>query len=633
MSKITWKDRLRYRFDNYMSRGPVALIGGLGALSVIVILLAAFVMVLGRVRPGDEGSPVTFIEAVWLSLMRTLDAGTMGGDAGWRFRLVMFLVTLGGVFIISTLIGVLTSGIEGKLDELRKGRSRVIEENHTVILGWSPLVFSIISELVEANANQKNPCIVVMGDVDKVEMEDEIRSMVGDTRRTRVVCRRGNPIDLRDLDIVSLPSAKSIILLSPGGENPDADVIRTILAILNKSASLSISFHIVAELRNPRNMEVARMVGKDQVEFILVGDLIARIVAQTCRQSGLSIVYRELLDFGGDEIYLKPEPALVGKTFGEALLAYESSAVLGICASAGEVKLNPPMETLIGPGDQIIAISEDDDTILINQNLKPSIDPKAIRPAAGVQPKSERILVLGWNDNSAAVIKELGNYVAPGSDATIISDDPQAADEIEVCCATMQNLKVHLQAGDMTDRNLLDELQIGSYNYVIVLACGNTASEQESDTRSLVALLHLRDIANRGGYKYAIVTEMLDVRNRALAGIAKADDFVVSDELVSLMLSQVSENKHLNAVFTDLFDPEGSEIYLKPAADYVDLGQAVNFYTVVEAARRRGQVAFGYRQVADSGYAEKSYGVVVNPDKSKLVTFAQGDRIILLAEE
>ena len=96
---------------------------------------------------------MTFWEAAWEGLMRTLDAGTMGADTGWGFRLVMFLVTLGGVFITSTLIGVLTSGINGKMDDLRKGRSRVVESGHTVILGWSAQVFSIVRELVIANAS------------------------------------------------------------------------------------------------------------------------------------------------------------------------------------------------------------------------------------------------------------------------------------------------------------------------------------------------------------------------------------------------------------------------------------------------------------------------------------------------
>jgi hypothetical protein len=74
------------------------------------------------------------------------------------------------------------------------------------------------------------------------------------------------------------------------------------------------------------------------------GDLIAR-VAQTSRQSGLSVVYTELMDFGGDEIYFKHEPALSGKTFGEALLAYEDSSVMGIRKSDGTVLLSPAMDT------------------------------------------------------------------------------------------------------------------------------------------------------------------------------------------------------------------------------------------------------------------------------------------------
>ena len=82
---------------------------------------------------------------------------------------------------------------------------------------------------------------------------------------------------------------------------------------------------------------------------------------------------------------------------------------------------------------------------------------------------------------------------------------------------------------------------------------------------------------------------MLDLRNRELAEATKVDDFIVSEHLVSLMMSQLSENGELFDVFTDVFDPEGAEIYLKPIGDYVSLGEPVNFYTVAEAARRRGE--------------------------------------------
>jgi hypothetical protein len=185
---------------------------------------------------------------------------------------------------------------------------------------------------------------------------------------------------------------------------------------------------------------------------------------------------------------------------------------------------------------------------------------------------------------------------------------------------------------DTTDRRVLDGLGLQTYHQVIILCYSDALGQQEADARTLITLLHLRDIKEKQGHGFRIVSEVLDVRNRELAEVTHADDFIVSNKLTSLMLAQVSENKELNAVFADLFDPEGSEVYLKPAGDYVELGQPVNFYTLVEAARRRNEVAIGYRQMAYADNAAKVYGVVVNPDKSKAVTFAKDDRIVVLAE-
>jgi hypothetical protein len=98
------------------------------------------------------------------------------------------------------------------------------------------------------------------------------------------------------------------------------------------------------------------------------------------------------------------------------------------------------------------------------------------------------------------------------------------------------------------------------------------------------------------------------------------------------MTTQLSENRELFAVFNDIFDPEGSEIYLKPTSDYVVTGQPVNFATIVEAARRRGETAIGYRLMREMGDAGKAYGVHTNPKKSAMVTFAPEDKVIVISE-
>jgi voltage-gated potassium channel Kch len=625
-------DRLHYAFDNSMSKGTVALIGWLAVLSLALILVVALAVWISGIAPAaDDGSPRDFLRLAWMSLMRTLDPGTMGGDTGsWPFLFSMLAVTLGGIFVISTLIGVLTSGIEQRVDELRKGRSRVIESGHTVILGWSPQVFAIISELVEANANQRKPCIVILGDKDKVEMEDDIRTRIGATGRTRVVCRRGNPTDLADLEIASIHSAKCIIVLSPEGDAPDSNVIKTLLAITNNPNRRKRRYHVVAEIRDPRNMDVARLVGKDEVELILAGDLISRVTVQTCRQSGLSVVYMELLDFGGDEIYFKEEPELVGKTFGEALLAYEDSSVIGIRARAGGVFVNPPMDRRIERGDKVIAVSEDDDTIRLSGKKDLGIDEAALRNIPPAERKPERTLLLGWNWRAPRIVNELDGYVPAGSAITVVSA-AENEDALRRQCASLQNQELAFKVGDTTERVMLDSLDIPSHDHVILL-CADGMDPREADARTLMTLLHLRDIADKSKHSFSIVSEMLDVRDRALAEVTRADDFIVGDRLVALLMAQVSENKELNAVFQDLFDPEGSEVYLKLASNYVATGTPVTFYTVVEAARRRGEVAIGYRKKALATDASKAYGVVVNPDKSEKVVFKQWDRIVVISE-
>ncbi len=631
---FTLRQRLRYAFDNTLSKGTIALIAWLAIVSLAAIAVLALLVVLTGARP-PEAEPISFGEALWGNLMRTLDAGTMGGDQGWGYRALMFLVTLLGIFVLSTLIGVLSSGLENQLDRLRKGRSRVVEVDHSVILGWSEQVFPIISELVEANRSRKHACIVILGDKDKVEMEQELRDRISDFGSTRVVCRSGVPTELGDLHIASIDSARSIVLLAPqkdgvDGSEPDVDVIKALLAITNNPKRREARYHIVAEIRDPKNHSVAQMIGKDEVELVLVGDLIARVTAQTCRQSGLSVVYQELLDFGGDEIYMKEEPALHGKTYGQALFAYGACSVIGVAKHGEQPVVNPPHDTVLHAGDRLIIVAQDDDAIKFGappspptMNLVTLSDPPPQQP--------EKTLILGWNWRATRIINELDNYVSANSIVWVVCDGGDVRETLKDQCAGLKRTTLHLKQSDTTDRGVLDDLDIPGFDHVIVL-CSDGMDAQRADSKTLITLLHLRDIAQKSGTHIAIVSEMLDMKNRELAAVTNADDFIVSNRLVSLMLAQISENKSLNGVFADLFRSEGSELYLKPASAYVKSGAAMNFSTVVEAAAQRGESALGYKIAAHSLDASKSYGVVVNPEKGTMVTFTAKDKVIVLAD-
>ena len=626
--KFSFTEKFRYTFDSMMSRGTSGLILWLGISTILLAVAFSLVVLLTKTAPGDKG----FLEMTWMSLMRTLDPGTMGGDSGdIIFLLSMLCVTLGGIFIISTLIGIVTTSLEARLETLRKGRSRVVEQEHTVVLGWSEQVFTIVSELAIANENQQKPCIAIMAEMDKVAMEDEIRSKVANTGNTRIVCRTGNPAEPSDLEIMSLGSSKSIIILSPENDNPDPEVIKIMLAIVNNSRLARLDLNIVALIRDPENIQVARIVGRDKAEIVLAGDLVARMAAQTCLQSGLSVVYQELLDYGGDEIYFCREPGLTGKTFRQALFMYETSSVIGLKPKDGLPVLNPPMDRVIEDEDSVIAISEDDDTVILSGKTSPEIDHDALRTDFREAPAPTRIIMLGWNWRAPIIIRELDNYVQPGSEMCIVAEDDMCDFDLNNYSLTRISLS-HVRAST-TDRKELEELNLGAYNHVIILCYTDQLEPQEADSATLMTLLHIRDITEKLDSDHTLVSEMKDIRNRNLADVTGADDFIVSDQMLSLLLTQISENRYLSGVFWDLFDPDGSEIYLKPVQRYVKTGVPVDFYTVLESAAGRGEVAIGYRVFACRDEADRAYGVVVNPDKSREITFEEEDTVIVLAED
>ncbi len=629
-SEIRLSDRFRYRFDNLMARGTVSQIIGLLLLMIFICTLAILIIqVFGLAPEGDDGL-TSSVQAIWENAFDP--ANLVFSTGSWVYVLIMFLIALTGIFVLSALIGILSAGLDSKLEELKRGRSFVAENDHTVILGSSSKVYSIISELVIANENVRNPCITILADEDPADLLDEIQNRVGDTQNTRIVIRRGDPLDTNDINIVNLNGAKSIIVPAPETGDPDIWVIKVVLAIVNNPHRRTEPYQIIVELSEKKNSEVVKMVGRDEVEIVLTKGLISRLVAQTCRQSGLSLVYTDLFDFGGDEVYFYEEPLLFEKSFGEAQLQYEDSTLIGLFSSDGEIYLNPPAKRVIKPGDRVIAISEDDDTVRVSESGPTSTNNKFFSDPAEVTQPPERTLIIGWNQKIFPIIEELDQYLAAGSELTIIADTKGGKRQIEAIKDNLENQKLTYKKSDTTDREVLDSIGIPDYDQVIVLSYSDELNEQEADANTMLTLLHLRDIADNSECCFRVVSEMLDIRNKELAQATRADDFIVGGNLISLVLAQISENRHLSAIFEQLTSEEGAEIYLKPASDYVVLETEVDFYTVLSAAIQRDEIAFGYRKSEYSMDESKNFGVTINPAKSDKVVFHVDDTVVVLSE-
>lgn len=617
MKKTTpgFKARFGYLFDNIMARGTAALVLLLFLITAMVVVLAG---VIGSLLNKDLSAGVT----IWQSLMHALDAGTLAGDdtGNAGFLLVMSAVTVCGIFVTSILIGIISTGFEQKLYALRKGTSKVIETGHTVIIGFNEGIYTILSELIEAGANQKKNCIVVLGEQDKEAMEELIKGHIQDLKTTRIICKAGKPTEDFLLDRASLETCKSIII----NQEDDFSVIKVILAAVNflkAKGAFDREAHITAMIHHRENLDAARIAGEGKAEVLYFKDALSRIIAHTCRQPGLSLVLTEFFDFGGDEFYFEHFPELCGRTFGGILNLFERSTVVGITHN-GQVMLNPPMDTKLESNDCIIHLAEDD-SVSKPQSQMPAVDLSAESFAKNADDESNHLLVLGYNSYLPDILKELDNYASSGTVITVAGAQIPA----ELTASRFTNITVSIAECDIYSRAGLESLVCDRIKNILLLSDLDLNSD-EADAKTLLLLIQLRDIEKKLGRNFNMTSEMRSVDNQKLASVANVNDFVVGSTITNLIIAQVSENRKLALLFEDLLDADGSELYMKKANRYVKPGVETDFYTVTEIAKKRNEIAVGYKRATADGITIKT-----NPSKSERIRFGSEDYLIVIAQD
>ena len=628
-TKFTVKQRLRYRIDNTLARGVGMVLLWLGVLTALFVIIVAGIIKITGIGPSDSSTSLT--EGIWLAITRSLDPGTFSGDEGDKFRLGMLAVTLIGIFLGATIIGIISSGIDSRLETLRRGRSAVVEVGHTLVVGRSDKLSVVVAELVEANRSERGHAIVVLTADDPVEVLDDIRRDVTDLGSSRLVVRSGAPTRINDLAKMNPQDAKSVIILSPDDDSARSYLVKVVLG-LNKLIPAGSSTTIVAEAGDVEVAEALKESVGERLITVIPSAIVARITAQVSRTSGLGAVYQELLDFDGDEMYIVDIPERwVGSSFGQLTLASSGATVIGLQRADGSVSLTVGAEAVVMPGDKAIGIAQDDSVFVFDREPEPWTRP-ADHPSAAIEAVRERTLIVGWSPVANLVVKEIENHVAPGSELLILIDPDNHVEadvlaELDSVGLTQQTVSIHV--GSTISRPVIAEV-MGSdpYDHVMILCERSEFDLDEADARVLLTLMHVRALAPDSASN--VIAELADPNDVELGRQGDSSEFIVSMQLISLLLAQLSESPHLARVFADLFDGTGAAVALHPVDRYVPLG-ASDFESVLAAARNWGVVAIGYRAANPGGEsAALAGGIRVNPSKSEKINFEAGDMIVVI---
>ena len=408
------KDKFQYWFDNRIAKGSLGLIRALIAVSVAFAVLLALLIVLFRFN-GEEGTG----SVIWNSIANMVNAEMLTSEEGSTgYVALMAVVAIIGVLFTSVLIGLITSAIEEKVIELKRGNSLVLEKDHIVVLGYYPGEYTLINQLILAAAG-KPDCVVLAGDMERDEMEQDLGDNIDDIPKNfRIICRKADITDPSSIEKCSIDTCRTVIV-SPTDDFTTVKSVLAVSALLQKKQVSGVQVNAIVS-RNENRLP-ASLAETHNISTLETNDIIAKMVAHSCTQTGLSDTFRELFNFEGSEFYVMDLPGMAGLTFGEVMTRTNYGVPAGIY-SEGKLKLNPPAEQVIGGDDQLLVFAEDNSQAKLEAAKEPG--GRTVLPVdANYSEEETGVVIFGYNETLPIVMRELPEHV---SKVSLIGQKPES---------------------------------------------------------------------------------------------------------------------------------------------------------------------------------------------------------------
>ena len=646
--KKTLKKKIAYWFDNHLSHGATQQFMMLFAFILLVMLVFGFV---SWIMNGTDSVG----KGIWESFLHLLDPGTISGTEGIRLIVPMAIVTVIGLVFTGMLISIINNALEEKLSSLRKGHSQIAEKYHTVVFGCNDDTYSIISEQIEANRNvveddfkHTSPCVVVIEDLDKEEMDNRIKAHIPDFYNTRIICRSGKLTQENLYETVTLEEASSIIIRCTN----DLMTLRIALAVgtyLRKYRGSTPHITTMVNDTNSMNAVVSALEGFDTQVFYF-DRWLARITAQACRQPGLSYVFTELFNYEDAEIYVEERDHsgkpldFTGVSFKDAIGQFTQSTLIGVVRKdsidgSDRMYIAPKPDFEIQQGDKYIVVADDDNMVRIDPNevakQKFDLDYKTAEYKS-FDRQEMHLLILSWNKGLPEVLTNLDDFASEDSTAKIVA--MREYKEIEQIKNQLKNIDIDFQfTRDLYDKSYLEGLITDDITNILLL-CRDDLSKEDADAQTMMILLQLRGLIRErelrtGKKRNVVITSELNISDdQKLMQLTSVDDFIVGSEIANRIITQVANVPELKAVFEELLTAAGADFYLRSISNYLCFNEGedtirIEFRDLVRICYEHGDIVIGWLSLNDGEITYKC-----NPDKSQMHSFRSSDKLIIISQ-
>ncbi|MGB5534998.1 MAG: hypothetical protein WBN08_03770 [Thiogranum sp.] len=642
-----FKNSLVFQLEQVMVRGPLWRFALMLVLVVLVALVAG--LLVRAIAPGFESEE----DAIWWAFLRLTDPGYLGDDEGMAKGTVSTVITiLGSVLFTGALIAILVQWWDDTMGRLELGLTPAALDAHFVLAGWTSRTLTIIEELlvsqgrVERFLRQRGARrlrIALLAERVDASLRQEIKRQLGEHWNARqIILRSGSPLNLDDLERVDFAHAGAILI--PAADTTvsstlDADT-HTVKTLMTMGAALEDMPPeelplVVAEIQDTRYIGTLRALYPGPMEIVAGDEVISRLMVQNVRHPGLSHVFGELADVSGSQIYVREESQLVGVPVQQLAYAFAEGVLLGIVRPQGDgfqALLNPPNDLRLETGDRIAVLAPSYKDAAPPESLGAEVElPERPAPEHAVRAQ-RRVLILGWNHRVPALLDEFASYPKEQFDIDIVSQVSASKREkrIAVEALSTDRLKVRQLEFDYTLPAYLESVDPASYDNVVLLASERLKSGAESDARTILGYLLLRELMAAGAAAPSVLVELTDPDNVPLFENRRGE-VIVSPIIVSHMLARVALRRELRAVIDELFSSGGCEIFFRHIADYGLAQGEYSFADLQRAADTRGEIAIGIRWAGQD--QTQGGGVQLNPRRDEHLKLNNNDELIVLTTD
>ena len=580
-------------------------------INLFVIIIASVIGVI--IDPGYFNNNVFNSLAHFFSCMLTANTITklleIINDHLNVFLLSVLVIAIELVLFSGAIIATLTTAVRTYIDKKSNAKGKMLLTNHFVILNWNSKVPDVIYNLMQKN--YKNS-VIILSNKSKDYINSEIDSLIASfnleknkKKKLNLIIKEGNPLLHGDLEDISIANASSILVMSredmQEGEdenitNYDLLTLKIMLALGNydirKDCNIVIETDSDETKKKIENLsETLSNLKNKSIIPVSFNRKIGQIIAQTMVEPFMAAIYLELLSYEGCEFY-----SVNKDTVDDYLLNYNNAIPV--------IKY-----------DYLYVLAEDEKDISIKRQNKVDLKDARILKTKEIDLSiNSSIFVIGDN-KKGKFIRENLELATKGYGA---------------------NFKVFNYEKNETDKLIEDIKNTSGVKKVLILS-DDTVNSDTYDANVFVTLIALQTaFTHRNRHELSFVTELLDSKNLNSINDFNIKNAIISNRMMSLLLSQLALNKDSKKFFEGLLtiDSEAGgdffDIKIEPVGNMIDDSEMLLF-------KNKRELIHSFYMSFDKKYMLLGYihddevtFLCKDQDESKLIQLSKDDDFVFI---